>query len=124
MAHVVSVKVKYIRPQYNNLREWSSDPNNVYIGRKGIVFVDNKRYPLEDSIWANPFKITSTTSRTNVINKYKKYIINKLNTKEISYDLLQSLKGKKLGCWCKNDNNDLCHGDVLAELIESYVPIL
>jgi hypothetical protein len=42
---VVNVKVKHIRPEYANLKEWTSDLNNVYIGRRGIVFVNKERYP-------------------------------------------------------------------------------
>ena len=34
---VVNVKVKYIRPKYQNLSEWINDPNNEYIGRASIV---------------------------------------------------------------------------------------
>jgi hypothetical protein len=49
--------VSNIRPNYKNLEEWCNDPNNVYIGRKGIVFIDSERYPKYDSIWSNPYKI-------------------------------------------------------------------
>lgn len=42
---VVNCKVKHIRPKYNNLEEWIKDENNVYIGRKGVVFIDEKRFP-------------------------------------------------------------------------------
>ena len=41
---VVNVKVNCIRPKYNNLEEWMTDPNNVYIGRKGIVFINSERF--------------------------------------------------------------------------------
>ena len=37
---VVNVKVSNIRPKYKHLKEWIQDSNNVYIGRKGIVFID------------------------------------------------------------------------------------
>lgn len=54
----VNVKVQYLRPQYQNLKQWcEASPNHVYIGRRGIVFIDNVRYPPRDSIWANPFKV-------------------------------------------------------------------
>ena len=36
---VCNSKVKYIRPEFNNLKECLECDNNVYIGRKGIVFV-------------------------------------------------------------------------------------
>lgn len=41
---VVNVKVANIRPRYNNLAEWMADENNVYIGRKGIVFINSKNH--------------------------------------------------------------------------------
>jgi len=56
-TRVVNVKVAHIRPKYNNLAEWMADPNNVYIGRRGIVFIDKVRFPKENSAFANPFKI-------------------------------------------------------------------
>jgi len=37
---VVNVRVKSIRPKYNNLKEWIADGSNVYIGRGGVVFID------------------------------------------------------------------------------------
>ena len=43
---VVNCKVKYIRPKYNNLKEWFDDyENNYYIGRVGIVFINKERFP-------------------------------------------------------------------------------
>jgi hypothetical protein len=57
MANVVRVRVSDLRPKYNNLAEWMADANNVYIGRRGIVFIDGKRFPPTDSIWANPYKV-------------------------------------------------------------------
>ena len=40
---VCNVKVNNIRPKYNNLKEWMDDPNNIYIGRGKIVFINNER---------------------------------------------------------------------------------
>jgi hypothetical protein len=111
---VVNVKVACIRPDYQNLKEWMEDPNNVYIGRKGIVFVEGQRFPKTDSIWANPFRINEGvkgSSREDVIEKYKRYIIEKIENGKVD---LEILRGKILGCWCKPDN---CHGDILIELL-------
>lgn len=69
---------------------------DVYIGRP--------------SKWGNPFKIGPDGSRKEVIEKYRKYILN-------NDDLLNSLhelENKILGCWCKPK---ACHGDVLVELV-------
>ena len=119
-TQVVCVKVKYLKPKYNNLKEWMNDPNNVYIARKGIVFIDNERFPKVDSIWANPFKINENTSRIEAIEQYKTYITNKINNGEISKEMLLDLKGKQLGCWCKEENKNIqCHGDILVELVKN-----
>lgn len=119
---VCNVKVSHIRPEYNNLKEWCSNPNNVYIGRAGIVFIPNgnggkERYPVKDSIWANPYKITGDMTREIVLKKYEVYIRERLNTEPLLVQELLLLKGKNLGCWCCPE---MCHGDILLRLIEEY----
>lgn len=110
---VCNVKVANIRPQHQNLKEWCEDPNNVYIGRRGIVFINNVRYPAKDSIYANPYKVSKTLTREDVIRMYRDYIVKKISLGEID---IEALRGKNLGCWCKPE---ACHGDVLIELLES-----
>lgn len=116
---VVNVRVEHLRPKYNNLKDWMNEPNNVYIGRKCVVFAFNnngmkERFPKEDSIWANPFKIDSNNDRDAVIEKYKRYINEKLNNNDGLFLELLNLLGKNLGCWC---HPEPCHGDVLLELL-------
>lgn len=113
----VNVKVANIRPEYDNLKEWMNDKDHVYIGRIGVVFIDGQRYPPQDSIWANPFKINSQNDRYDVLKKYKEYIIDKLESRQISYRQLLKLRGKVLGCWCKPEP---CHGDILIKLLKDY----
>ena len=93
------------------------DDNNVYIGRRGIVFITTTegkfRYPSTDSIWANPYKISEDFSREDVIKHYRKYILKKLKDEEIGIEELWALEalaptGKILGC----------HGDVLVSILE------
>lgn len=114
---VVNVKVKYIRPKYENLKEWMNDPNNKYIGRAGIVFIDGERFPKKSSTWANPFKLTGDDSRDAVLQKYTEYISERLRNEPKLRKKLLNLKGKKLGCWCYPEP---CHGDVLISLIDSF----
>jgi len=120
---VVNCKVKYIRPKYNNLQEWMNDPDNVYIGRAGVVFIQNtdtnikERFPKLQSPFANIFKIGKDSSREDVIKNYKNYIIKKLNKDPELKKLLLNLEGKNLGCWCYPEP---CHGDILIELINEY----
>lgn len=113
---VVNIKVTNIRPKYQNLNEWINEPNNVYIGRKGVVFIDGKRFPPTDSIWCNPYKI-SKYSRDEAIEKYEKYITDKIKTEHLEEEFIK-LKGKTLGCWCKPEK---CHGDVLVKILNKII---
>lgn len=113
---VVNVKVGSIRPAYQNLKEWMKDPNHVYIGRAGIVFVPTEdggkeRWPKKDSPWCNPFKIDKWATREDVIREYRSYIKAKIQDEGLN---IEDLRGKMLGCWCKPE---ACHGDVLLELL-------
>lgn len=123
---VVNVKVAFIRPKHANLKAWMEDPANVYIGRRGIVFVDKVRWPKEDSPWANPFKIDKKATDQNgergrVLSLYSTYIKKKLDENPELQNELLKLKGKTLGCWCKEKGKDVpCHGDILLELIANY----
>jgi hypothetical protein len=114
---VVNCKVSFIRPKYNNLKEWTEDDNNVYIARGGVVFIDGRRFPTNSSEFANPFKVGKDGSRQEVISKYKAYIVELLNSSPELVQELLNLQGKKLGCWC---HPQPCHGDVLLELIKEY----
>lgn len=112
---VVNVKVAHIRPQYTNLKEWIEDPQNVYIGRGKIVFIEGVRYPPQDSIWANPYKITGEKRREDVIREYQAHLEEKFAQGKITLTDLENLQGKRLGCWCKPEP---CHGDVLRAFVE------
>lgn len=70
---------------------------DVYIGRP--------------SKWGNPFVIGKDGNREEVIEKYRKFILN--NPQLLSS--LGELKGKRLGCFCKPNP---CHGDILVKLIK------
>ena len=113
---IVNCKVKFIRPKYHNLKEWITDENNIYIGRKSIVFIDNKRFPEKSSPFCNTFKITKNQNRNQVLTKYREYINTKLEKEPNLKEKLISMKGKKLGCWC---HPEMCHGNILLELINS-----
>jgi hypothetical protein len=98
------------------MEEWMEDPNNVYIGRQGVVFINKKRFPPKASNFANPYKIGKDGTREEVILKYKKYITEKLKNNEALQQELLSMKGKTLGCWCYPA---MCHGNILLEFIDN-----
>ena len=106
----ICVKVNNLRKiGYTDLRNWLSDENNLYVGRKGRIFIDGKIFHYKGSIFGNPYKL-SEYSITESLEKYEKYIRENLMTE------LKSLRGKNLGCFCDFDNR--CHVDVLLILID------
>lgn len=111
---VVNVKVKYIRPKYSTLREWINDSKNIYIGRRGVILLEKKRFPESNSIFCNPYKIGKDGTREEVLVKYESYIRKKLAEDSSFSEELKKLKGKTLGCWCKPDK---CHGDILLQIL-------
>lgn len=112
---VVCVKVANIRPEYHDLQEWMADPQNVYIGRRGIVFIDGERFPKKDSKFANPFKITKDETRRDVLKKYSRWLRGQIKNGTITKEDLLFLKGKTLGCWCCPEP---CHGDILKCIVD------
>ncbi|MFZ0860134.1 MAG: DUF4326 domain-containing protein [Candidatus Sulfotelmatobacter sp.] len=80
----------------------------AYIGRSFAEF--------GDSIWHNPFKIELGCGRKCVLEKYEAYV----RSRPDLMAQLHTLKGKALGCWCKDKHGrgKACHGDVLVKLIE------
>jgi hypothetical protein len=83
------------------------DNCDVYIGRP--------------SIWGNPFKIGVDGDRDEVIEKYRLWLLGKIEApieilRPSLEEIKKELKGKVLGCWCKPRS---CHGDILAEFADS-----
>lgn len=108
---LVNCRVKYIRPEFENLKAWNEHPENVYIGRPGIVFIEGARYPKNGSVFANPFKGEGS------LEKFEVYIRKRLENEPELLQQLLALRGKNLGCWC---HPNPCHGNVLLTLIKEY----
>jgi hypothetical protein len=80
-----------------------------------VVHCKRSRYDVyigRPSMWGNPFRIGRDGTRSEVIEKYRQYVLG--NKKLMSN--LHLLKDKTLGCWCSPLP---CHGDVLAELADA-----
>jgi hypothetical protein len=93
------------RPSVVNKRKHKPTPNDVYIGRP--------------SKWGNPFSHLPGTlaeyrvnTRDEAIDAYFEWI----KAQPHLLAALPELAGKTLVCWCKPA---LCHGDVLADLVEA-----
>lgn len=72
----------------------------------GDVFIDR------ETIWGNPYVIGRDGTRKECIAKYRKM----LTTNRELMAQIETLRGKRLVCWCKPD---ACHGDVLVDLLET-----
>ena len=99
-----------------NIREAPSkfqfDSRFVYIGRKRAGF---------DGYFGNPVFLPEESQRLEVLNAYRRYAVDRMLCDPVFRGRLQSLHGKTLVCYCKPK---LCHGDVIAELVDSeFLPL-
>lgn len=79
------------------------------------------------SKWGCPFTYKENTraeikldSRSEIFEAYRNWLVN--GDGQYLLKDLHELKGKTLGCWCKNKGGGgkKCHGDILVELVEIY----
>ena len=82
-------------PKVHNKYKNTAPPDAVYIGR--------------GSKWGNPFVIDKHGTRSEVIAKYKEYILGKPEL----LAQLHELKGKDVVCYCAPQ---ACHGDILVHM--------
>ena len=80
---------------------------DVYIGRAGHG---------QDGYFGNPFVLSAGQSRGASIDKYRAHFYDRLKTDTEFRIKIHELKGKTLGCFCKPNP---CHGDVIAEYLNS-----
>ena len=99
------------------LDEFKNDTRVVHVNKE-----DYDVYIGRPSEWGNPYShirdkktlaefVVST--REEAISKYRDWILQQPQLLE----KLESLRGKRLGCWCKKEPHITCHGDVLVELL-------
>lgn len=124
---VCNVKVSFIRPNYQNLKEWMEDSQrNVYIGRQGVIFINGRRFPSQPSKWANPYKLNKDGNRTQVCERFYEEMKEKLKNNPQLVDELKELKGKCIGCWCVENPTSsdkppiVCHGQMIIRLMKEF----
>lgn len=101
------------------LKKWMENPQNVYVGRQGRIFIgtgDEKEiFHYKGSKFANPYKVGTKEGEYTLeesIKLYRKH----LETKGLIEKAKMELQGKNLGCFC--DQKGPCHAKVLVEVIE------
>lgn len=85
-------------------------PYDIYCGRAGKG---------QSGTWGNPY---TQGSRQQVIERYRDYLLGNQRL----MDMVHTLKGKTLGCFCAprgarltcNDVPYICHAQVLAEVAD------
>lgn len=128
------VKVSELRKiGYVSLEDWMNDDNNVYVGRKGRIFIteeivddetnekkkERRYFGYEGSVYQNPFNLKKYSLRRS-LRKYRRHLIRKIRSKEIS---ISELQGKTIGCFCKMSHNSDeldCHTKIIYEVYKKY----
>jgi hypothetical protein len=81
---------------------------DVYIGRACC----RGGWNLPQSKWHNPYSVRECGGSAAVaVARFEQHL---LRNEQLMGDL-HELKGKVLGCWCKERGTEPCHGDVLAK---------
>ena len=116
-TNAACIKVGNLRKHgYSDLDAWFKDRQNVYTGRRGRIWIfdgkGNKTiYHYKSSKWANPFKVTKTTSAQKAVREYFYYLI-----KSGLINDIEELRGKTLGCFCTAEP---CHAILLADILNN-----
>lgn len=93
---------------YKDLEDWlNKDKNHMYIGRNMEFYVKGAK----QSKWHNPYPV-KTYGLSKCLILFEDYIV-----KDPLYNQLDELKGKTLGCYCKE--GEACHGDILLRLLKN-----
>ncbi len=72
------------------------------------------------TIFGNPFPEWKW-GREECIRKFESYFWNRIERDPAWKAEVLKLKGKVLGCWCKQPDREVaCHGDVYVAFLESY----
>jgi hypothetical protein len=116
------VKIAALRRDYKDkditLEIWMDDPDNVYVGRPGRVFIgsgdDKKIFHYPGSKFANPFSLKKGYNLVTSLEKYRKHLTEKGLDDP---DALKELKGKTLGCFCDQSEHNPCHAKILRDLV-------
>jgi len=83
-------------------------------GETSIIHCKRDQYDIlidRTTKWGNPFVLDQDGDRMQVIQKHMNWLVQQ---KDLLHDL-ESLRGKKLGCWCGNEKP--CHGNNFIYLL-------
>jgi hypothetical protein len=116
MTERVCIAVAELRKKYKDksidLRKWLLDSDNVYVGRRGRIWINGEIFHYKDSVWRNDFTVKEH-GRDECLELYEVDITKKIKDGKVD---LETIRGKKLGCFCKP--GEKCHVDILIKLLK------
>jgi hypothetical protein len=87
------------RIQRKRTKGWKMPENAIYVGRP--------------TKWGNPFMVDEHNPPRACVGQFRLHM-EKILERPAERELLKTLRGKDLACWCPLDQP--CHADVLLEL--------
>jgi hypothetical protein len=115
----VCVKVNHLRPEYSDLQDFLSHPENQLVCRSGRVFVTRGAtrnvFVYKGSEFANPFRVGQYT-RAEALFYYRTYLENILKKDDVKQRFLQLARLERIGCFCEPDEE--CHRDIIIEKLK------
>jgi hypothetical protein len=119
----VCIKVASLRPRYDNLSEWMYDKKNIYVGRRGRVFIkckdgEKRIFHYSDSEWCNPFKLKEY-SLDESLKKYEILLRSKLEDSDNLKRFLNLVSFKEIGCFC--NSSERCHRDIILKVLREKI---
>lgn len=96
------VKAEYLRRYYGgaiDLRQWMTNPRNIYTGRHGRIFINKEIFHYVDSKWMNPYKVGTKTGQYSLEDSLKLYWQH-LNSSGLITQIGE-LQNCVLGCFCE-----------------------
>jgi len=113
MTTTQCIKVASLRKESGdpliNLKVWLDDPQNVYVGRPGRIFIDKEIFFYSGSKFANPYSLKEYNLERS-LELYEDHLV----TSGL-IDQIEELRGKNLGCWC--DQRGKCHAKILLKYL-------
>ena len=99
-------------------QEWLNEDGNLYIAAQLKKYSEDK--DVKESLWCHrrlSYKLyEKKITPEQYLEQYEKFVRKRLWCK------LDSLEGKTLGCWCKEQEK--CHGTVLIKLFNEKQKII
>ncbi|ORY36662.1 hypothetical protein BCR33DRAFT_770150 [Rhizoclosmatium globosum] len=117
----VSVKITYLRPKYNHLKQWYETSGNVLVTRAGRVNYkvdetgETRVFGYKASPWANPFKVKEY-SLDECLSRFQEHLRRLLEDPVVLTEFLKLADAKEIGCFCLP--GDGCHRNVILKMLE------